>query len=84
MKLKGGGSKKGRNNKSAVCRMQKKRCYRKKSIRTRKERDLASRIQDREKEAMVELRSGSTLYREKSTTEWCMDRGSKKYTKEGE
>ena len=37
-------SKEGRNNKSAVYRMWKKRCYRRKSIRTRKEGDLVSRI----------------------------------------
>ena len=33
-----------RNDKSAVYRMWKERCYRRKSIRTRKKRNLMSRI----------------------------------------
>jgi len=31
---------------------------------------------------MVELESGSALYRGKSTAEWYIDKGSKKYKKE--
>ena len=63
--------------------MQKKRYYRRKSIRIKKKEDLVSRVQDREKEAMVKLRSSSMPYRGKSIIEWHMDRDSKKHNKGG-
>jgi len=44
MELKRWRSKRRRNNKGAVCRMWKKRCYEKKSVRTRKKGDLVSRV----------------------------------------
>jgi len=44
MELKRWGSKKGKNNKGIVYRMWKKRCYERKSVRTRKEGDLVSRV----------------------------------------
>ena len=53
-------SKERRNNKGVVCRMWKEKCYGRKSIRIRKERDLVSRVQNRKKEAIVELESGGT------------------------
>ena len=62
-------------------RMQKKKCYRRKSVKTKKKRDLVFRIQNRGKEAMVELESSSMLYRGKSTIEQHMDRGSEKHNK---
>jgi len=37
-------SKKGKNDKDAVCGIWKKRYYRRKSVRTRKKRDLISRM----------------------------------------
>jgi len=37
-------SKERRNNKGVVCRMWKEKCYGRKSIRIRKERDLVSRV----------------------------------------
>ena len=46
--------------------------------------DLVSRIQNIEKEAIVELESGSTPHREKSTVEQYMNRNSEKYSKEEE
>jgi len=44
MELERGENKKGRNDKSVVCGIWKKRCYRRKSARTRKKGDLMSRI----------------------------------------
>jgi len=44
MELERGRSKEKRNNKSAMYRMWKKRCYRRKSVKTKKERDLVFRI----------------------------------------
>jgi len=44
MELERGGNKKRRNDKSVVCGIWKERCYRRKSIRTRKKEDLMSRI----------------------------------------
>ena len=40
-----------------------------------------SRMQDREKEAIVELGSGGMLYRGKSAVEWYTDKGSEKHSK---
>ena len=65
MELKRERNKEGRNDRSTVYRIWKKRYYRRKSIRTRKKRDLVSKMQNREK-AMVELGSSSILHRGKS------------------
>jgi len=58
MELKRKRSKKRRNDKGTICQMWEKRYNRRKSNRTR-ERDLVSRMQNREKETMVELGNGS-------------------------
>ena len=77
-------SKKGINNKGIVYRIQKEKCYKRKSIRTRKKKDFVSRVQNRKQEAMVELESNSVPCREKSTVEQHIGRDSEKYSKDKE
>ena len=85
MELKRERSKEGKDDKGTVYKVQKKEYNRRKSAGMRKERDLIPRIQNREKETMVELKSGSTLHRGKGIAEQCMDRSSKKHsTREGQ
>ena len=50
----------------------------------RKKRDPVSRMQDREKETVVELGSSSTTHRGKGTVEWHIDRSSEKCSMRGE
>ena len=62
-------SKKGRDNKGTVYRIQKERCYRRKSIKTREEEKFCVQSIGWEKKAMVELGSSGMPYRRKSTAE---------------
>ena len=76
-------SKKGRNNKGTVCRIQKKGYNCEKDIRVEKKKDLMSRIQSKKKKRVVELRGSSILHRGKSIAKRCMDRGSERHSKKG-
>ena len=84
MELKRGRSKKGRDDKSVVYKVQKKRCNKRKSIGTRKERDSMSRMQNRKKETMVELRSGGIPHRGKNAVGQYINRGSEKCSNRGD
>ena len=68
-----------------MARVQCIECERKDTIGERvleqKKRNFVFRIQDRKKEAMVELGSSSMPYRKKSTAEWCTGRDPEKYSK---
>ena len=80
MELKRKRSKERKDDKGTVYKIQKKEYNRRKSAGMRKERDPIPRIQNKEKETMVELKSGSTPHRGKDIAEQCMDRSSKKHS----
>ena len=81
MELKKRKSKKRRNNKGIVCKVWKKKYNCEKGVKTRKERDFISRIQDRKKKRVVELEGGNILHRGKNTAKQYVDRGSKRGSK---
>ena len=75
MELKKRKSKKRRNNKGIVCKVQKKKYNCEKGVKTRKEKDFISRIQDRKKKESSRTRGRQhTPQRKKYSKAICRQR----------
>ena len=74
-------SKKRRNDKSGVYKVQKKEYNCKKSVKMEKKKDFMPKMQSKKKKRMAKLRRSSAPYREKSITRQYTNRASKRHSK---